>query len=270
MSLGVGMDVGVEGGAAVAASGGAAPGVEWLAARLAVSWVPAPCVGAGPSVAVVPACSPVGLVGAEGELEELRAEDDSDGDGVVFGARLRRREARLAAQAALARWREARTGGVDVVEGALAVQARAAVAAYRVASDDYDASEAELAPRQVSTLRFAPAAVFGAGAQGTQGEALAVQAWVDALPSRPWEEWRPGGAAGVEARASGRRAAAERPPSEVSSGSLSADGCAVERPRLPGRRPSAKQLRGGASRAEARAAVREGRAPMEAVLRALE
>ena len=179
----MGMDVGVEGGAAVAASGGAAPGVEWLAARFAVPWVPAPCVGAGPSVAVVPACSPVGLVGAEGELEELRAEDDSDGDGVVFGARLRRREARLAAQAALARWREARTGGVDVVEGALAVQARAAVAAYRVASDDYDASEAELAPRQVSTPRFAPA-VFGAGAQG---EALAVQAWVDGLQSRPWE-----------------------------------------------------------------------------------
>ena len=73
VSLGVGMDVGVEGGAAVAASGGAAPGVEWLAARFAVSWVPAPCVGAGPSVAVVPACSPVGLVGAEGELEERRA-----------------------------------------------------------------------------------------------------------------------------------------------------------------------------------------------------
>jgi len=217
-------------------------------------------------VAVVPACSPVGLVDAAGELEELRAEDESDGDGVVFGARLRRREARLAAQAALARWRAARAGGVDVVEEALAVQARAAVAAYRVASDDYDASEAELAPRQVSTPRFAPA-VFGAGAQG---KALAVRAWADALQSRSWEEWRPGGAAGVEARASGRRAAAERPPSEVSSGSLSADGCAAERPRLPGRRPSAKQLRGGASRAEARAAVREGRAPMEAVLRALE
>ena len=260
MSLGVGMDVEVEGGTAVAASGGAAPGVERLAARFAASWVPAPCVGAGPSVAVVPACSPLGLVGASGELEELRAEDDSDGDGVVFGARLRRREARLAAQAALARWRAARAGGVDVVEEALAVQARAAVAAYRVASDDYDASEAELAPRQVSTPRFAPA-VFGAWAQG---EALAAQAWASALQSRPWEEW------GVEARASGRRAAAERPPSEVSSGSLSADGCAAERPRLPGRRPSAKQLRGGASRAEARAAVREGRAPMEAVLRALE
>ena len=130
------------------------------------------------------------------------------------------------------------------------MQARAAVTAYRVASDDYDASEAELC--RPLALRPPSAAL----------------AW--GLLSRTREEWRPGGAAGVEARASGRRAAAERPPSEVSSGSLSADGCAVERPRLPGRRPSAKQLRGGASRAEARAAVREGRAPMEAVLRALE
>jgi len=255
VSLGVGMDVDVEGGTVVAASGGAAPGVERLAARFAASWVPAPCVGAGPSGAVGPACSPVGLVGAAGELEELCAEDDSDGDGVVFGARLRRREARLAAQAALARWRAARAGGVDVVEGALAVQARAAVAAHRVASDAYDASEGRLS-------RFA-LPVFGAGARGDVPPLFGGGAgqWADA--------WRPGGAAGVEARASGRRAVAERPPSMGSLIHKGADGGAAGWPRLSGRRPSGKQLRGGVSRAEARAAVREGRAPMEAVLRAL-
>ena len=220
------------------------------------------------------------------ELEEVRVEDDSDGDGVVFGARLRRREARLAAQAAVARWRAARAAGEDVVEGALAVQARAAVGSYRHAALCYADSERPWrygeGPRPPlfggPVLSLCPP--FGAAlAASTGGD---VGQWAGAveppgvvvgqhvLAVSPSEGWRPGGAAGVEARASCRRAVAERPPSEVSSECSGADGDAAWRPRLPGKRPSAKQLRGGVSRAEARAAVLEGRAPMEAVLRALE